>query len=84
MTHAERHQLLIGALKAAGHDQAAKVAEAILPPPPDHAPDPDDPSAKPPLDIEQIKAMTPAEYLARQGEVDAFVAHANRHNAAGS
>ncbi len=69
MTHAERHQLLIDALKAAGHDQAAKVAEAILPPPPDpasDAPDPKDPSAKA-LTVEQIEAMSPTEVIERLG-----------------
>jgi len=75
MTHAERHQLLIDALKAAGHDQAAKVAEAILPPPPDpasDAPDPKDPSAKA-LTVEQIEAMSPTEVIERQDEIEKFL-----------
>jgi len=86
MTHAERHTLLIDALKAAGHDQAAKVAEAILPPPPDpaadtppppdpaaDAPDTPDPNAKPELTVKQIEAMSPREVIDRQGEIEKFL-----------
>ncbi len=76
MTHAERHTLLIGALKAAGHDQAAKVAEAILPPTPDPAadtPDTADPNAKPELTVKQIEAMSPTEVIERQDEIEKFL-----------